>query len=137
MTGMFSDMFKSTRRIITKEKRRLSSSSTAATEGSSMSGGSSLESFDQTVSFCEPIDDVQPEESHIDRLALRVAKLEDEVKSEGRHIRQQRRKMRIHKAREEYLACLEALSTTSNASQTSTSEFFAENSILVWEEYKL
>ena len=143
MTGMASDVSRRWKRRVAKEKRRLSSTfSIAVTEVSSMSGGSnrssSLESFDQTVSFCEPIDDVlQTEESHIDRLALMVAKLEDEVKSEGRHIRQQRRKVRIHKAREEYLACLEALSTTSNASQTSTSEFFAEKNILEWEEYKL
>jgi hypothetical protein len=117
-------------------------SSTAATEGSSMSGDSnrsirSLESFNQIVSFCEPIGDKRPEESNIDILALKVAKLKDEVKSEGRHIRQQRRKARIHKAREEYLACFEALSTTSNASQASTSAFSAESSLLVWEEYKL
>ncbi len=145
MTGMASDVSRRWKRRVAKEKSRLSSTSSisiAATEVSSMSGGSnrssSLESFDQTVSFCEAIDDVQPEEYHIDRLALMVAKLEDEVKREGRNIRQQRRKLRIHKAREEYLACLEALSTTtSNALEASTSEFYAENGLLVWEECKL
>ena len=146
MTGTASaaDMSRSCRwtRRVPKEKRL--SSSTAATEVSSiLSGGfnrrssSSLDMSDLSVSFCEPIVKVQPEESHADIIALKVAELDNKFKSEGRHIRQQRRKVRIHEAREDYLACLEALSTTTKASQASNFEFFAENGLLDWKEYKL
>ena len=155
-----------------EENKKMLSMTTEATENSSSISGSSfprphrISSLDLSSSdlhhYLHWEEELEPSRDPLvgslpDQLARRVAKLEDEVKSESFQIRRNKRRERICKAREDYLECLGALKQTalsvssldldsSNSTATTTKlsqasddfdEFFTANGLLDWKGYEL
>ena len=75
-------------------------------------------------------------DAHFDALTRKLAQLEEESRREEWKLRKMKRQVRINKAREDYLECLEAMSSTDLQSQAPElmDDSFLKEKGLGWKE---